>query len=568
MPPTMNATRAARLASITAARETAPQIKDIIATDTKPISAEAQIALNQSLNAIQMMVQNNVISTQRASFLRQMFDPRRDINEECGYANQIQASAYRIMYDREIGRRVVNVYPEETWMQFPRIWEDEDADTDTDFEASLDALENQSHLLYYLQRADELSGVGCYGIILWGLSDGKKLDEPVEGCETWAEATGLPPVETRNKYRLLYIRVLDESLIAIAEYEKNYANPRFGLPTYYNITLADPNRLGSNGTATPPDFTQTKVHWSRITHVADNRKTSEVAGTPRQEPVWNRLCDLRKVLGGSGEMFWKGGFPGIALETQPGMENATIDQPAAQSMMYDYMNGLQRYIALQGFNAKSLAPQIAEPTESFEVQIKAICITLGVPYRVFMGIEEGVVSGDQATRAWAGRLANRQSRYVTPMLINPAIQRLIDYGIVAPTAEPYGWTVEWPNLLELSATEKADVSLKKTQALAEYVKAGADVLVPPLQYLTTILDFTDEEAQQVVDAAEEHLADVQAHEHAEEETPEVVAGRQPKAPTPPEPAPGDVILKPGDKLVPGGKAAKGNPKPKPKSKKK
>jgi hypothetical protein len=208
--------------------------------------------------------------------------------------------------------------------------------------------------------------------------------------------------------------------------------------------------------------------------------------------------------------------------------------------MADYMNGMQRYLALTGMSAKSLSPQIADPTASFDVQIKAICVTLGVPYRVFMGIEEGVVSGDQATKAWAGRLANRQARYVTPMIINPVIQRLIDLGVVAPTAEPRGWCVEWPNLMELSATEQADVAAKRTEAFAKYVGGGVDALIPPMEYLTTICGMTDAEAESIVEASIEHIAQIDDDE-------EIVPGRLPK---PPEVEKDPLIVKQGDKIVP------------------
>jgi len=466
------------------------------------------------------MVANTIQgSTQRADWLRRIFDPRRDINTECGYPDIIVSLAYRIMYDRELGRRVVNVFPEETWKQFPVIYEDEDAANETPFEQDLDALEKRHHLLHYLQRADELSGVGHYGVILWGLSDGLSMSQPVAGCESWEESTGgmktaAVPVlnEQRQKRRVLFIRVLDESLVSVADYETNQNSPRYGMPNNYLITLADPNRVSDQQTATPPDLNKMRVHWSRVTHVADNRKTSEVMGTPRQEPVWNRLCDLRKVLGGSGEMFWKGGFPGISLETNPGLENIQLDVAATRRMMDDYQNGLQRYLALENMTAKSLAPQIADPTQSFEVQIKAICVTLGVPYRVFMGIEEGVVSGDQATKAWAERLRNRQARYVTPMIINPVIQRLIDYGVLAPTAKPGGWTTEWPDLLIMTPEEKAKVAGLVTDALSKYLQGGVDTLVPPLQYLTQVCGMQDETARAVLEAAVEHIEDVEDDE--------------------------------------------------------
>jgi len=224
------------------------------------------------------------------------------------------------------------------------------------------------------------------------------------------------------------------------------------------------------------------------------------------QPVWNRLYDLRKVLAGCGEMFWKGGFPGLSLETQPGLENAEMNEEKTRQMMFEYMNGLQRYIATTGLTAKSLSPQIADPSATFEVQVKAICITLGVPYRVFMGIEEGVVSGDQATKAWDSRLANRQERYVTPMLINPILQRLIDFGAIKPTKKPYGWTVEWPDLTVPGEKDRAEVAAVKTEAMAKYVAGGVDMLVPPMEYLTQVLGIDEETASAMLEAAVAHIS--------------------------------------------------------------
>ena len=438
--------------------------------------------------------------TSRADLLQKLFDPRRDIDTECGYPKSITDEQYRAMYDREFGRRVVSIYPEETWKKLPLIYEDSNPDVTTPFEESLNLVEKKHHLLHYLQRADEMSGIGQYGIILWGIDDGKTLDQPVEGFETW-ESQSIKPTRKGIQRKLLYIRVLDASLVNISGYEKDINNPRYGLPVTYTLTLADPRTFESGTAATPPNTTQTTVHWTRVTHIADNRKTSEVLGTPRMQPVWNRLYDLRKILGGSGEMFWRGGFPGVSLETQPGLENAELDEEATRTMMFDYMNGLQRYIALTGMTAKSLEPQISDPTPSFEAQIKAICVILGVPFRVFMGIEEGVVAGDQATDAWNSRLASRQTRYVSPMIINPVIQRLIDYGVLNSTKEAQGWIVEWPDITVPGNKEKADVAAKRTEALAKYIAGNVDALIPPLEFLTLVCGYEDEAAKSIIEAA-------------------------------------------------------------------
>lgn len=465
-----------------------------------------EMVLNQITRNPEMVLN---AMTSRADLLTKLFDPRRDIDDECGYPKIISQEQYRRQYDRGLGQRVVDVYPSETWKEFPTIYEDPDPATNTPFEEGLEVLDKRLHLLHYLQRADELSGVGHYGLILWGLDDGKQLNEPVDGHEAWEEATGTPGTPTPGtERRIIFIRVFDESLVQIAAYETDVTSARYGLPTFYNVTLTDPRRQEGSAITTPADATLTSVHWSRVTHIVDNRKTSEVLGAPRQEASWDRLMDLRKVLSGSGEMFWRGGFPGVSLETQPGLEGAEFDEEATARMMFDYMNGLQRYIALTGMSAKSLAPQIADPSASFKVQIQAICVIIGVPYRVFMGIEEGVVSGDQATKAWEGRLANRQARYVTPMIIDPVLQRLISYSALPPTAEPMGWTVEWPDQTQPGALEEAEVCNKKTEALAKYVGGGVDALIPPMEFLTLFCGLDDDTAESILAAAVEHIEEI------------------------------------------------------------
>src|ERR1017187_6461663 len=101
------------------------------------LNSRAPAPTEQSLSLLAALRQN-VLSTSRTELLRHLFDPRRDIDEECGYPKAVSELAYRTMFDREMGRRVVNVYPEETWKKLPIIYEDPDATKDTPFEKDLD----------------------------------------------------------------------------------------------------------------------------------------------------------------------------------------------------------------------------------------------------------------------------------------------------------------------------------------------------------------------------------------------------------------------------------------------
>lgn len=424
-------------------------------------------------------------------------DPKgRDLDKECGYPSTVTIDQLRHLYEREgPATRTVQVLPEETWSVYPLLYESED-EVQTPFEKAWNDLQKTHNIWSYLHRVDELSGIGTFGILLLGINDGKTLDQPVAGLNDRGEKVG------NVKYDLLYLRAFDQYLVKIDEFESDPSNPRFGQPKMYSIQFSDPkNGLESSSTtATVVDTTLRKVHWTRVIHVADNRKSSEVFGVPRMLPVLNRLYDLRKVLGGSSEMLWKGGFPGYSFETTPEVNasDMDIDKDALKKQIEAYQNGLQRYLALEGVVAKSLAPQVADPSNHIEQNLRIIAMTLGVPLRIFLGSEAGHLASTQDSTTWNRRLARRQNIYVTPMIIRPVIQRFMAFGIL-PTVENF--SVSWRDLNALTEKDLADVALKKSQALLAYVTSGAESIIPPLEFFTNVLEIPLDQAQAIIKAA-------------------------------------------------------------------
>lgn len=118
-----------------------------------------------------------------------------------------------------------------------------------------------------------------------------------------------------------------------------------------------------------------------------------------------------------------------------------------------------------------------------------------------MGVEVGQLASEQDIRKFNRILCRRQNRYLTPYVITPFIDRLIALGILPAVSEKNGYCVDWPDLNSPSDTDKAAIAEKRTNAIAKYVQAGADMLVPPFHFLTLVLDFTDEEADSIINAA-------------------------------------------------------------------
>jgi hypothetical protein len=434
-------------------------------------------------------------TTLRREAIAKLLNPGKDINYECGYPDSIATTDYRQMYDREsVAWRVVRVLPEECWKSPPSIYETEKAEK-TQWDKAWSDLQTHRSIIQYMQRIDILSGIGRFGVLLLGISDGKNLNEPVEGIdEMTGEKTG------NAKYELMYLKALDENAVEIDKKEGDKTSPRYGMPKLYSIDF-------DKGTGEVRQV-NTKVHWTRVVHIADNRDTSDVYGTPRMQPVYNRLLDIRKVLSGSGEMFWKGGFPGYNAVFDPKVVTPDMIQDETfvaaikenlKTEIQKLFAGMQRVTGLVGMELKSLQPQVADPKGHFDTHLRGVALALGVPYRIFIGTEEAKLASSQDVRNWNSRVANRQTNYLDPMLIRPVVDRLMAFGVL-PEAKQY--TIEWPDLNIVTEKDAAEVARIVTEALARYVTGDVAPIFPPLEYFTKILGMEQDEAEEVIRASQ------------------------------------------------------------------
>lgn len=372
--------------------------------------------------------------------------------------------------------------------------------------------------------------------------------------------------------KLVFLRAYSEDMVQIVRYEWNIFNPRFGLPVMYRITLNDPRDMSSGGVGLP--LATVFVHWSRVIHVADNRNSSEIFGAPRLRPILNNVLGLHKLYGCGPEMFWKAAFPGLSFETNPQLGgDVLIDVQALLNMYEQYQNSLQRALVTSGMTVKQLAPAVADPASQIDKQLEAICIQLEMPVRVFKGSERGELASSQDDEKWNDRVKARQCNYLTPRVVAPFYDRLIQLGVLPEPEDGYG--VEWPSLDSQSASDKATIGLTKTQAIAAYAQ-GCEAIYPRQMWLEDIMGVDEERAEAVCDQAEKDQDDKEDDMKDKGFQPAPPDGFQhpPQpgepggAPKPPEPAKSAIPVKlgAGQALVhpeTGKTLAKGPPSPKP-----
>jgi len=440
------------------------------------------------------MMQNISAIVSRAKLgglIGQQFGGQRKIYEALGYPYSITFREYEAKYKRQdIARAIVNAYPDTCWSQVPEIFENED-DTITPWEAAVQRVMTNRRVCHYFKRADRLAGVGLYSVILMGFNDGQLLNVPV------TEAS-----------ELLFLRPYKQTKASIHSYVTDVRDPRYGLPESYMISMRNVTRPGSTST----DTSEVQVHHSRVLHIAEDPYDDDLFGTPRLEACYNRLEDLMRIIGGSAEMFWRGGFPGMGFTLDEDAQFTIQDAEDLEDEMEKYFHGLQRYIRMQGMKGETWHPNIADPKAHVEIQIMMVSAVTGIPQRVLMGSEEGRLASGQDAASWFDRNQGRRVSYCEPTMLRPFIDRLMSVGVIPPLGGEENsqgdiedlfdrdYIVSWPDLKTTSQKDKAETADNYSKAIKNYMDSGASALMSPFHFFTEVMGFTMELATAISEA--------------------------------------------------------------------
>jgi len=415
-----------------------------------------------------------------ASKLGKSYGGDRDIYTALGYNKNPQFNDFYTRYQRQdVAKRIVKAPVSSSWRQKPLI--SEMGDEETAFEKAWSIMVKDKNIFHYLTRADRISGIGKYGILLMGFSDGKPLKEQVEKAD-----------------QLLYLRPYSEASAEITEWEKDANNERYGKPVIYKLQPASADRGQS---------LVLNAHHSRVIHIAEESEEDDVYGTPRMLSVLNRLQDLELISGGSAEMFWRGAFPGMGFKAEDGAQWDPQSTADLQSEIEDYMHGLKRYIRLKGVEVDEFSMQVSDPSNHVSILLDLISGATGIPKRILIGSERGELASSQDENNWNSRIDERRVDHCEPMILRPFIDKQIEVGTLPPpTSKEY--EIEWPPLTSPDEEQQATVSKLKTEALAKYAGTpGADLLIPPEFFYKKFMGLNEEEIEQINEMVDGMLDD-------------------------------------------------------------
>jgi len=401
-----------------------------------------------------------------------MYSGKRLMDDVLGYKRTLTYRDFKAAYVRQdLAQRLMKVYPEACWAYPPAIEEDNEDATQTPFEAAWATLAERLQIFATLQRTDLLANLGRFSVLLLGLAN-------------QSPDLSQPATPVRGPQDVLYLEPYSEEWAMVTQLEANPALPTFGKPLYYQINLArggDLLALYSGPTVSLPAG-QVRVHASRVIHMAaDDLLDDEIYGVPWLEPLYDRLQDLYKVVGGSAEQLWRDAKRRIALETQPDFAGNPGTEATIQDQVDEFMHNLRDWIGVEGVNVKELGGQAQDPSRHFEMLVDIICATRRIPKRIFLGSERGSLASAQDERNWKESVGGRQQTVCEPRRLRPLIDRLIALQAVPTPAQPY--RVNWGNLLALSETDRAVVAKDYATALQMYAGPGmGTAVVPPEEF--------------------------------------------------------------------------------------
>ena len=386
------------------------------------------------------------------------FGGARDYYTVLGYPEELKFEHYETLYERGgMAGQIVDLPATDSWSNPPKVSEKDDQETE--FVLAWEELVERLHIWEVLRRADELSGIGRYGVIVFGLAGDEKLIEPVEKGSI------------QGPEQLLYLRPFSEGGASISRFDEDPHSPRCGYPLEYDVQLTEKGREA--------------VHYTRVLHVAEG----DIFGRERLKRPYNTVSDLMyKVLGGSAETYWLNQRSGMHVSPKEGYD-LDLDDTTVVSHLTDqfeaWAHDLVRVIIDEGTTVENIGgATVPDPSSMFSALLDDIAATTRIPKRVLLGSAAGeLAAAKEDRRQWASYIAGRQTTYVEPRIFRPFINILIWYGVLPEPADGYEVGEEdrdgiryWPSILTPDGEQLASIAMRMASAAKQYADPATGLM--------------------------------------------------------------------------------------------
>jgi len=374
-------------------------------------------------------------------------DGKRNYNTIFGYGEDLSYADFFGMYKRSaLGRAVVSKVAKACWNEIPKIMSDDKEILEDEME-----ILNKMGFFRALERADILNRIGSFSVLLIGIPDGMDLNQPLGSA---------------NSMEGIYFNPYNFDGIEILKWDNDPISKRFGLPVEYQLQTTSFGEKKKD-----IQTSSIIVHFSRIIHLAEGALDSSVEGSSALEPIWNNLINTLKIVGGSGEAYFRNARQQLALEAD---KDARLEPgSSALSNLKDNIeahgNGWDPVLRLQNMKAHNLQIQMISPRDSFDVNSEEVSGETGIPIRVLTGKGGGQTTGSEDRASWNAVIFDRRSTECNNYLFQ-GLEILQEAGLLEL---PDNAVIEWPPQAALNEKEQSEVNERKASTFDKIVTALA-----------------------------------------------------------------------------------------------
>lgn len=357
-------------------------------------------------------------------------DTLHNIYMDYGYPATLTFSHFWNMYRRfGVARNVVELPVDTGWIT-PPVIEGGEA-----FLREIEALDKKVDLWSRLRGLDKRQRVGRYAGMFMRVRDDKNPREPIDS-------------KLNGVGSLVEMMPLYESQLEVTSTDNDPKSDTFGQPILVQYSQSAPGSRNEEAKST------ITIHSSRIVFTAEGADTGWIYGIPALEPVFNSLMDLRKIIGGGGEGFYKNAAQSIIFDLKD-----AASAEAYKAKLEDFndkyddfaRNRARRSMWTPGMQTSVLSSNLISPKDFAEAALNDIAAGSQIPATILIGQQTGRLASSEDSRHFLSVCQSRRENYQSS-LVQGVLNWLIKWGVLRDAE----YSVKWDDLLARSDKERLE----------------------------------------------------------------------------------------------------------------
>jgi hypothetical protein len=433
------------------------------------------------MKPILQMMTNGLIS-RFASTFGTLDSKHQQAWNDYGYSDSLTFDMHWSMFRRlGIAKAGIMRPVEKCWQSNPTILEvlgDDKPHDQTDWEKSFEIFAKNIYLWNRLRGVDYRNRVGRYAGLIMIVRDNKALDQPLLRITLEQFAKFIPVFEGQ---------------LEVKDWNQDQTSDTYSEPAMYQF-----QETGA-GDRDPNSVRAVDVHPSRVIIWAEGADDGSIYGVPALEAGFNDLITLEKIIGASGEGFWKNSRGSLHIDIN---EKANLQQlaqalgtdltglpDALEDQIEAFSKGYDKQLLTQAMTSTPTSINMGDPEKPFKIALEDFAASIPVPATILIGQQTGRLASDEDGNSWDLTNMSRRESFVIPQ-IELTIQRLMEIGVI----ERKEFVVDWESLIEPTQGDR----LANGDLMAKINQAGV---------ATGVIPFSSDEIRDVsgFDAEEDDL---------------------------------------------------------------